>query len=145
MISQTAEYALRAVVWLASHEDVAQRTGEIAKAAQVPPGYLPKVMQMLGRAKIVKSQSGPRGGFRLVRPPRQLTVLDVINAIEPIERITKCPLELANHRGRLCPLHYRLDAARALIEDAYRSCTIASIVEEAPGAASLCVDLEVKP
>lgn len=145
MFSQTAEYGLRAVVWLASHADVPQRTGEIAKVAHVPPGYLPKVMQMLGRAKIVKSQPGPRGGFRLARPAREIAVLDVINAIEPIERITECPLGLAKHKGRLCPLHLRLDAARAMIEDAFRSCSIADLVEDAPGSNSLCVELGIKP
>ena len=46
-ISQTAEYALRAVVWLAGHAEAAMGTPEIARSTRVPPGYLAKVLQLL--------------------------------------------------------------------------------------------------
>lgn len=145
MISQTCEYALRAVVWLAAHPDKPQPTDSIAEATRVPPSYLAKTLQMLGKAGIVGSSPGPRGGFRLQRSATELTVLDVINAIDPIERITECPLGISRHAGHLCPLHYRLDAARALIEDAFRSCTIHQLVEGGDDNLPLCLRTEERP
>ena len=92
MFSQTAEYALRAVVFLAAQDGVPRTTQEIARATQVPTGYLSKVMQGLGRARLVLSQRGLHGGFTLARPAAELTVLDIIQAVDPIQRIRSCPL-----------------------------------------------------
>ena len=130
MISRTAEYALRAVVWLAGTPDVALGTRVISDAAQIPAGYLSKVLQMLSRAGIVYSASGRGGGFRLTRPPAEISVLDVINAVDPIERIRTCPLHLASHAKRLCPLHKRLDNAMGQMEVAFGQSTIAELLAE---------------
>src|SRR5579871_6722562 len=80
MFSQTAEYALRAVVFLASQEGKPRTTQEIALATKVPIGYLSKVMQGLGRKGLVHSQRGLHGGFTLARSAEELTVLDIIQA-----------------------------------------------------------------
>jgi Rrf2 family transcriptional regulator, nitric oxide-sensitive transcriptional repressor len=137
-ISQTAEYALRAVVWLAAHPDAALSTPAIARATQVPAGYLSKVLQELARAGFVVSQAGRSGGFRLTRPPEQVSVLDIINAVAPIERIRRCPLGLASHSGQLCPLHRRLDAAVGLMERAFAESTIAELLSEPNTSPPLC-------
>ena len=63
MISQTAEYALRAVVFLSMNVDAAFTTQQIAVATKVPAAYLSKVMQSLVRAGLVRSQRGLGGGF----------------------------------------------------------------------------------
>ena len=60
------------------------------------------------KAGLVRSQSGPGGGYRLDREPEEITILDVINAVGPIERIRNCPLGLESHTS-LCPLHRELD------------------------------------
>jgi Rrf2 family protein len=129
MFSQTAEYALRAVVYLASQAGAAQTTQQIAEATRVPAGYLSKVMQGLTRAGLVHSQRGLHGGFTLTRPAEELTVLDVIEAVDPIRRIRSCPLGIKGHVN-LCPLHRRLDQAMALVEDALRQSTIAELLVE---------------
>lgn len=139
MISQTTEYALRAVVWLAAYSDRAQTTEEIARGTQVPSGYLSKVLQTLGRADMVRSQRGLGGGFTLVAAPAELTVLDVVNAIDPLRRIRECPLKLIEHQGTLCRLHSELDAAIAMIENAFRSCTIESLYDNKDDTTPLCV------
>jgi Rrf2 family nitric oxide-sensitive transcriptional repressor len=127
MISQTSEYALRAVVFLAENEP-GQTTIAIANATQVPAAYLSKVLQQLAKAGIVKSQRGIGGGFSMLKPPKKLTALDVVNAVDPIVRITKCPLNLEAHAIRLCTLHRRLDEATALMEKAFASTTIAELM-----------------
>ena len=138
MFSQTAEYALRAVVWLADNEAAPVTTQQIARATQVPADYLSKVMQALGRAGLVSAQRGKNGGFLLTRPARRVTILDVINCVDPIVRIRKCPLNLKSHGRVLCPLHRKLDDAMDHIEQAFSSTTIADLLEEPTTSKPLC-------
>ncbi len=129
MFSQTAEYALRAVVYLAAERNEPRTAQQIAAATRVPGQYLAKVMQGLSRAGLVHSQRGLHGGFTLTRPAEELTVLDVLQAVDPIQRIRGCPLGLKGHVN-LCPLHRRLDQAIGMVEDALRRSTIAELLAE---------------
>lgn len=130
MFSQTTEYALRAVVFLASKGEAAQTLEEIAEGTKVPVvSYLSKIMQGLRRKELVRSQRGSGGGFTLAVSPEQLTVFDVIQAVEPIKRIEQCPLGLPDHI-HLCPLHRRLDQAMEMVEKALKDSTIAELLVE---------------
>lgn len=144
MFSQTVEYSLRAVTWLAAHPADPQTNQQIAKATLVPAGYLSKVMQSLGRGRLVTAQRGKHGGFRLARPAEKVSVLEVINAVEPIRRIRECPLGIAAHGHRLCALHKRLDAAIATIEKAFGETSIADILAEPSKSRPLCRIMEVQ-
>ena len=138
MFSRTTEYALRAIAFLAEHAPAARTTEQIAQATKVPPAYLSKVLQALSRARIVRSQRGIGGGIALVARPDQLTILDVVNAVDPINRIRRCPLDLAAHGVRLCPLHSRLDAALATVEEAFASTTLADLLADSSGGRRRC-------
>lgn len=127
MFSQTVEYALRATVYLASITPTAASADRISAATQVPQGYLSKVMRDLVVAGVAQSQRGPRGGFTLARPAEQLTILDVVNAVDPIQRILRCPLGNPCHT-KLCPLHERLDRAAADIERSLAATTLAELI-----------------
>jgi len=135
---QTAEYALRAIVWLASQGEKTLGTAEIAKHTRVTPGYLSKVLQTLARAGLVESNPGRAGGFRLTRPAEQISVLEVVNAVDAVERIRRCPLGLKSHKHTLCPLHRRLDQVAEMVERAYGETTIAEIVAETTPVKALC-------
>jgi Rrf2 family protein len=130
MFSQTVEYALRAVVHLAIYSDRPQTAEDIAKQTKVPRAYLAKVLQSLHRAGVVRSQRGVRGGTMLSRSPEDLTILDVVNAVDPIKRIKFCPLGLKQHGERLCPLHNRMDSALASVETALGKTTLAEVLAE---------------
>lgn len=138
MFSQTVEYALRAVVHLADRGPSARTTDQIAEATLVPKAYLSKILQGLGRAGVVHSRRGIGGGMTLVKDPADLTLLEVIDAIEPIGRIKTCPLGLASHGVNLCPLHRRLDDALASVEDAFRRTTLAEVLAEPTASPPLC-------
>jgi Rrf2 family transcriptional regulator, nitric oxide-sensitive transcriptional repressor len=143
VFSQTVEYALRAVVFLADHAPAARTTDQIATATRVPKAYLTKVLQGLSRAGVVRSQRGLHGGIALAKAPTEMTILEVVNAVEPIERIRTCPLGLSAHGTRLCPLHKRLDAALATVEDAFGHTTLAEVLAEPSDSVPLC-DFPVK-
>lgn len=138
MFSQTVEYALRAIVFLATRTPDACTTDQIAQATQVPKPYLSKVLQNLGREGIVRSQRGIGGGVTLLKLPRDLTILEVVNAVEPIARIHTCPLGLKSHGKNLCPLHRRMDDALASVETAFGGTTLAEILAEPTGSSPLC-------
>lgn len=128
MLSQTAEYALRAVVYLAQNDNRPATIKQIAGPTQVPPGYLAKVMQSLARSGLLVSQRGLGGGFTLAVAPETLTIYEVVQAVDPIVRITRCPLNNPAHAVELCALHKRLDQAAALIEESFRSATVADML-----------------
>ena len=138
MFSQTVEYALRAVVHLAYCSPSASTTEQIAVATKVPQAYLSKVLQGLSRAGIVRSQRGIGGGVALASPPTQLTILDVVNAVDPIQRIHHCPLGIPGHGKVLCPLHRRVDDALCMVEEAFRKTTLAEILSEPTCSKPLC-------
>lgn len=138
MFSQTAEYALRAVVFLAGRRDSSVTASEIARGTTVPEGYLAKVLQSLGRGGIVRAQRGKHGGFVLARAPEQLTLLDVIEAVDPIRRIRQCPLGLPGHGEHLCALHRRLDDAMKTVEQTLQEATLADLLRGASPVKPLC-------
>ena len=142
MLSQTAEYALRAIVVLAADKRCAWTAQAIAARTLVPQDYLNKVLQPLTRAGLVTAQRGRNGGFRLTRSPEEVSVLDVISVVDPLQRIKHCPLGLKSH-AKLCPLHRKLDDAMRIVEDAFRSTTIAEILANPGPIRPLCEQGEV--
>lgn len=126
MLSKTTEYALRAVTYLAS-QAAAHRSplsaAEIARETRIPRRYLHHVMKSLAASDLVKSCCGAQGGYQLIQPADGITILRVVNAVEPLGRIGACPLGLASHTS-LCPLHAQLDRAYEACEVAFQKVTI---------------------
>ena len=139
MFSQTVEYALRALVALAAHTEQPQTNGQSAEITKVPGPYLSKVLQLLTKEGFVKAHRGIHGGFSLSRPSAQITILDAVNAVDPMQRIKVCPLGLKAHGKRLCPLHKKMDAAVAKMEEAFASTTLADVLSVPSQSVPLCV------
>ena len=137
MLSKTSEYALRAVVLLARQPGQAESADHLAEVTKVPRRYLHKVLQDLVRHGLVRSQSGPGGGYSLVRSAEEVTILDVVNAVAPLERIRECPLGLTSHTS-LCPLHRELDKTYAATEAALAKVTLAQLTRSSSSILPLC-------
>ncbi len=138
MFSLTTEYALRAVVFLADGGERSYTTQEIADTTKAPRDYLSKVLRDLSRAGIVTAQRGKHGGFALARRPEVLTIYDVMEAVDPIQRIRSCPLKLQSHQARLCRLHRRLDDALLHIENELRGACLSDLMQPDGGVKPLC-------
>jgi Rrf2 family nitric oxide-sensitive transcriptional repressor len=130
LFSQTVEYAMRAMLALASGDGKPMTTKQIAEIMKVPQSYLSKVLQALVRGGLVFSTRGLRGGFVLVKEPGQVSLLEIQNCVQPIQRIESCPLDLTGHKSDLCPLHRRLDQAMASVEDAFATTTLAEVLSD---------------
>ena len=127
LISQTTEYALRAVMFLALHEGKAHTTLQIAGGTRVPQDYLSKVLQALSRGGIVTSQRGLGGGFTLALKPKNITLLQIIEVVDPIRRFDGCE-HSPNHDHALCQLHQRLDDTMLLVQKQFAKATIQSLI-----------------
>ncbi|MCA9280242.1 MAG: Rrf2 family transcriptional regulator [Phycisphaeraceae bacterium] len=129
MISQTSEYALRAVVYLAAQTLNEQTSAsQISEATKVPVLYLQKVLRMLSKHHILTAQRGAGGGFQLAKLPSSISVYDVLRATETeIERISSCPLGIKGHTT-LCALHKLLDSEIARIQQAFASTSIEDLL-----------------
>lgn len=135
-ISGTSQYAIRAVVHVATHgADAPVRVGPMSDALDVPRNYLSKTLHALVRAGVLRSERGPRGGFQLALPPRQLTLAAVTAPFEDVG--TKhCLLGHAQCGGRRpCAAHGRWGAVSASLQDYFRKTTIADLLGDARDAA----------
>ena len=122
---------------LAAHPETPMTSEQVANATVIPPGYLNKVFQQLGRAGLVNAQRGPNGGFRLARSLDRINLLDVITSVEPLRRIEKCPLDKPEHL-QLCPLHRRLVDAVATVEEIFAGTTLRQLADEINGNGRAC-------
>ena len=137
MLSKTAEYALRVAVCLAQSPDKLAAADELAEVTKIPRRYLHKVVQDLARGGLVRSQPGPGGGYSIAKSPKKITILDVVNAVAPLERIRHCPLGLTSHT-RLCPLHRELDKVYAETEKAFARVTLDQLLRSTSAIVPLC-------
>jgi Rrf2 family protein len=110
----------------------------LSELTDTPAPYLSKLLQVLVRCGLVRSRRGVNGGFILARNPDQITIFDVVQAVEPIKRIRRCPLNIGEHSGGLCPLHRRLDDAAEIVERSFRETRLADLLNDPEGRPPLC-------
>jgi Rrf2 family protein len=147
-LSDGVEWGVHACTLLAAlPPDAALPAARLAEYHGVPSAYLAKHLQSLARAGVLETVKGPRGGYRLARPPAEITVLDVVEAIDGEESAFRCteirrrgPTALpAKEYPRPCGIHRAFTRA----DDAWRkelaATTIESlvigVVQEAPRVA----------
>ena len=138
MFSQSVDYALRATVCLAMNSDKVLTTEFIAKVTKVPAPYLAKIIKSLNKVGIITSQRGVNGGSRLAKSAGSITVLDVMNAVDPMKRIDYCPLNLPNHGVNLCPMHHKLNDAITVVERVLSDSSIEDLISEKTQSIPMC-------
>jgi Rrf2 family protein len=131
-ISAKADYAVRAVVELAAAEgDKPVKAERVANAQEIPLNFLENILGELRHAGVVRSHRGAEGGFRLARPPEEITVADVIRAVEgPLASVRGGPPEDANYAGAATSLPRVWIAVRANLRRVVENVTIADIAAD---------------
>ncbi len=91
VLSQTAEYALRAMAWLATHPaGEPMRVKDLSEATGIPSHYLSKVMRRLVLADLLVSQKGQGGGFLLAKAPDEIPFIDILIAVDVYPTDGRC-------------------------------------------------------
>jgi Rrf2 family protein len=106
-ISKKGDYAIRGMVYLAGQPpDRVVLVSEIAQAMDIPPQFLAKIFQQFGKLGLVQSSRGSGGGFRLGRPPDEITLCEIVEAVEGPIMPNRCVLSGgACSREKVCPVH----------------------------------------
>lgn len=129
MLSQTAEYALRAVLYLAEQpHGHPVRVDAIGAALGIPKNYLSKTLHTLVRARVLGSLRGPHGGFRLAVAAEDLPLMQVVGPFDDVGARRQCLLgnpECADHSA--CAAHHAWKKTSAQVETFFRTTTIADI------------------
>jgi Rrf2 family protein len=130
-ISAKADYAVRAVVELAAASDEKPIKAErIANAQGIPLNFLENILGELRHAGIVRSHRGAEGGFRLARPAAEITIADVIRAVEgPLASVRGAPPEESNYPGASEALPRVWIAVRANLRKVVEHVTAADVAQ----------------
>jgi Rrf2 family protein len=106
-LTRGGEYGIRGVLYLAKQEEgKVSMLSAIAKEQDVPPRFLAKIFQALAKAGVVRSHRGAKGGFSLARAASEVTIKDVIEAVEGPIHLNVCLVAPGEcNRDTLCPVH----------------------------------------
>lgn len=128
-LTRRGDYAVRAMLALAGPgADGWLSVNRIAAAMSIPVRFLPAVMRDLTKTGLVEARTGRAGGYRLARAARQITLLDVIDAVEPEDDARQCVLRgIPCGQDGLCVVHETFDEARVIHRQRLASATLASL------------------
>ena len=128
MLSQTATYALRAVLHLASISAEGASADDIATAAGIPASYLAKVLQTLVKGGLLVSERGRRGGFRLAVAPEQLTLARVLGPFDSDAEQRFCLLRMGPCTDKTaCAVHHAWKPTAEQVTAFFRATTVADL------------------
>jgi Rrf2 family protein len=135
MLSNSCRYGIRAVIYLASQPLSNGKTGikKISSDLELPTPFLAKILQQLAKQKILSSSKGPHGGFSLLKDPRKITLLDIVNTIDGYDTFTGCVMqkgtcEGVEMEGKHCPLHKDYEKSRKELIKLFSNRTIHELV-----------------
>ncbi len=116
MFSKGCEYGIRALTVIGQAGKEGRKVGikEICRSAKTPESFTAKILQTLVKREIISSQKGPTGGFYFSKPLEEISIYDIVEAIDGDGIFRKCGLGLSNcDAKRPCPLHHQFDAVRS--------------------------------
>src|SRR5258708_8050758 len=131
-ITAKADYAVRAAVELVPASEHAPRKAEsVALAQSIPPSFLENILNQLKSAGIVRSQRGPDGGWWLARPAEEISLADIIRAVEgPLASIRGERPETVSYAGAAAPLQQVWIALRANLRGVLERVSLANVAND---------------
>lgn len=128
----TTDYAIRILIYLAKNEKLTTAK-EISEAMFIPEGYIGKITRKLKESGIINTYNGAKGGFELIKNPNDITLLDVINAMEKSIKINRC-LEEDNHcnrnRSNECHIRKYYEVIQNQLENNLKNITIKNCIDD---------------
>jgi Rrf2 family iron-sulfur cluster assembly transcriptional regulator len=135
MLSNSCRYGIRAVIYLANKPFSEGKTGikKISKDLNLPTPFLAKILQQLAKKKILSSSKGPHGGFSLLKDPKKISLIDIVNTIDGEDVFTSCLMHNGSCAGTdkirvRCPLHEDYEKSRRELIKLFSNKTIYELV-----------------
>ena len=144
-VSAKADYAIRAMVELAAAGEGPVKAERIAQAQEIPLKFLENIMTDLRQAALVRSQRGTEGGYWLARPAAEITLAQVLRAVEgPLANVRGRRSEEVEYSGSAAPLREVWIAVRASLRGVLESVTLADVAagELPPAVEALTADAD---
>jgi Rrf2 family transcriptional regulator, iron-sulfur cluster assembly transcription factor len=129
-LGRRADYAIRATLDLARHQGILRKAREVGEAMAVPASYLPQILALLVHAGIATSTAGPRGGYGLLRDPKDISLLDVVIAVDGEVQASQCVLRGVPCRWEdMCAVHLPWARAQGALTDELARTSFADLTE----------------
>jgi Rrf2 family protein len=129
--TKRADYGLMAIHYIAAHEDVgAVSAKRIAEEFSIPPERLAKILQTLAREGLISAQAGPKGGYVLTRRPSEITVGQVVRALEGPINIVSCLEDQACPQMERCNLRRPVQKIQVAISQMLDTMSLSELVAE---------------
>lgn len=133
MFSTSCHYGLQATLFIAFKYEKGKNVEltEIAKKQDIPKHFLSKILQMLVKQKLLKSMKGPTGGFSLTRPPDQIRLIEVVDAIDGMDIFTQCGIGFKQCSDENpCPIHHDYKGVRDKVRELFENKSFAELIED---------------
>jgi len=139
MLSNTCKYAIKAIVYLAIHENDSKdhRIGirQISSDLGIPSPFLAKILQVLSRQKILRSWKGPHGGFAMAENADEYTLFDIVKIFDGNDIFHECVLglEICGYdveKQKHCPMHSHADALRQQLFELFNNQRIVDLARD---------------
>jgi Rrf2 family transcriptional regulator, iron-sulfur cluster assembly transcription factor len=134
MLSNTAKYAIRAVIYVAMNGKEGEKLGikKISADLKIPSPFLGKIMQSLAKHKLLNSTKGPHGGFGLGKKPENISLMDIVEVVDGVDSFNECivGLESCTVEEKHCPIHSRYAEIRSELKTYFEGQSIATLVKD---------------
>ncbi len=133
MFSTSCHYGLQAMIYIAlySSEDENVDLGKIAKNQDIPKHFLSKILQVLVKHKLLVSMKGPKGGFKLNAPADEITLIEIIEAIDGLDVFNQCGIGFKQcDDDHPCPIHHDFKPVRDKVEKLFIEKTLKELTED---------------
>jgi len=130
LITRDTDYALRALCFIAGHEEEIVPAAVLVKESKIPLPFLRKILQKLNKAKILKSYKGQGGGFILLIPPRRIFLLDLIRIFQGRLQLNECFFKKKICPNiKICKLRKKIDNIEKYVISQLKNFTIADLLK----------------
>ncbi len=147
MISKACQYALRAVVFLASKADdkIKLNVKQIAKEIDAPEAFTAKTMQVLNKHKIITSLKGPYGGFFIEEYQMDTPIIDIVHAVDGLQIFTACGFGLRRcSNGHPCAFHDTYAVLRSTMKKTFEETTVRKLAKNIEDGTHFLSSIELK-
>lgn len=133
ILSKTAEYALRSIIYVALNNTREKKIGikELSRELELPSHFAGKILQQVVRHDLLSSTKGPNGGFYLSKPASEITLMDIVRVIDGLQVFKSCGLGLKDCSDiHPCPLHHEFKIHREGLKHLFNTKTIQDLVDD---------------